>query len=94
MAITPDFLKAIPTSFATVSIGSTDDPLRNKLRAISTAGFSAIELGFPDLLSFAKRRKEDAEDDYSQLCIAATFFKQLCQQHSLRIPDCHVDTKY
>jgi len=48
-------LNSIPASFATVSVGTPEDSLEEKLKAISYAGFSAIELGFPDLQSFASK---------------------------------------
>ena len=87
MPITRESLKTIPTSFATVSIGSTDDPLEEKLKALSNAGFSAVELGFPDLVSFASRRagEEVQENDYEKLCVAATEVRQLCKEQGLGI---------
>lgn len=48
----------IPLSFATCSSGSPisdDNALSNKLEAISSAWFSAIELVFSDLQCFATR---------------------------------------
>lgn len=87
MSLSRSSLEAIPTSYATVSIGSPDDPLEPKLKAISTAGFQAIELGFPDLLSFASKhlKKDVKEDDYDSLCEAGKEVKQLCTKHNLKI---------
>jgi tryptophan synthase alpha subunit len=47
MSISRSSLDSIPTSFATLSVGTPDDSLENKLKAISNAGFQGIELGFP-----------------------------------------------
>jgi len=87
MAIPRSSLSSIPLSFASVSVGTPETPLEDKLSAISSAGFTAIELGFPDLLSFAQSlfKKEVAEDDYSSLCHAGTEVKTLCKKYNLRI---------
>jgi sugar phosphate isomerase/epimerase len=87
MSLSRSSLDSIPLSFASVSVGSPDDPLENKLKAISSAGFTAIELGFPDLLSFSKnfQKKEIREDDYGNLCKAGTEVKALCKKHNLGI---------
>jgi sugar phosphate isomerase/epimerase len=53
MPISRFSLDSIPVSIATVSVGTPDDPLEEKLKAISHASFQGIELGFPDLQSFA-----------------------------------------
>ncbi|PBP24847.1 xylose isomerase-like protein [Diplocarpon rosae] len=80
-------LNSIPTSFASVSVGTPSDPLEKKLQAISSAKFQAIELGFPDLLSFASsyHGKEIQEKDYTCLCTAGAEIKKLCQTYNLRI---------
>jgi len=80
-------LDSIPTSFASVSVGTPDDPLSDKLKAISAAGFQAIELGFPDLLSFAStyHKKEIKEDDYDSLCNAGFEVQKLCAANNLGI---------
>ena len=87
MAITKSSLSTIPTSFATVSIGTPSDPLPSKLRAIASAKFSAIELGFPDLLSFASSHlgKEVGPYDYDDLCIAGQEVKKLCEEVGLKV---------
>lgn len=80
-------ISTIPTSYATVSIGTPEIPLPEKLRAIASAGFNGIELGFPDLLSFAsqlKGRKVDAKE-YHQICEAAEEVKKQCEELGLRI---------
>ncbi|KAN0122815.1 xylose isomerase-like protein [Hyaloscypha variabilis] len=87
MALSRSSLFSIPLSFASVSVGTPDTPLESKLHAISSAGFQGIELGFPDLLSFAKSslKKDIAEDDYVSLCTAGREVKALCKKHNLQI---------
>lgn len=77
----------IPLSFATVSVGTPSDPLERKLKHISTADFQAIELGFPDLVSFASyfHSREIAENDYESLCSAGREVKKLCVKYGLGI---------
>ncbi|TVY41069.1 3-dehydroshikimate dehydratase [Lachnellula occidentalis] len=80
-------LSSIPFSYASVSVGSPSTPLPEKLSAISGAGFTAIELGFPDLLSFSSSHlgKEVKEDDFDSLCQAGKEVKRLCGEKGLRI---------
>ncbi|KAF7894637.1 uncharacterized protein EAF01_010087 [Botrytis porri] len=87
MTISPESLTQIPASFASVSVGTSSTPLSSKLSAISSAGFTAIELGFPDLLSFAStfHKKEIKENDYDSLCSAGTEVKKLCEKNNLGI---------
>ena len=80
---------SIPTCYASCSIGH-DNPahtLENKLHAISDAGFDAIELSMPDLLSFAAIHtgKDVDPKDYDSLCSAGNEVKKLCQQLNLKI---------
>jgi sugar phosphate isomerase/epimerase len=87
MSLSRPSLDSTPLSFASVSVGTPDGPLEEKLNAISSAGFQAIELGFPDLLSFAQdfHKKEIKEDDYENLCSAGREVKTLCKKHKLSI---------
>jgi len=81
-------LSSIPTSFATVSIGYSDKhTLPRKLHALSSAGFKGIELGFPDLVSFASQHlnKSVAEKDFDDLVAAAEEVKKICQKEGLEI---------
>ena len=93
-----DGLNTIPTSYATVSIGNKPDhTLPKKLEAISAAGFTGIELGFPDLLTFATQhlrpgQQQDANspqaikaDDYDNLCAAARVLKSMTDAMGLKI---------
>ena len=82
-----DLIKEIPFSFATCSIGKPTDPLPEILQAIAGAGFSGIELSFPNLLEFAKatQGKDVSETDYSSLSAAAKEVKKLCDDLGLKI---------
>ena len=87
MAPESSSLSSIPTCYATVSIGTPQTPLPQKLDAIASARWQGIELGFPDLLSFAsqtKGRDVDAKD-YDTLCDVAKVVKKLCQDLGLKV---------
>jgi sugar phosphate isomerase/epimerase len=61
----------IPTCYASCSIGhKPEHNLPAKLKAISQAGFDAIELSMPDLPSFANKKleKEAGPKDYDDSC--------------------------
>lgn len=88
MALDLESLQPIPISYASVSIGySEEHTLPKKLDAIAAAGFQAIELGFPDLLSFATLHlhKEVGPYDYDDLCTAAKVVKAQCEAKGLKI---------
>jgi len=87
MVINLSSLESIPTSYATCSIGKPTDPLPKKLEAIASAGFKAIELSFPDLLSFAGDllNKEVQPSHYDDLCTAGEEVKKLCDKLDLKI---------
>jgi sugar phosphate isomerase/epimerase len=87
MSISRSSLNSIPISFATVSVGKLDDPLEDKLKAISSAGFHGIELGFPDLQSFAStfHNKEVKENDWENLSSAGKEVKSLAAKYNLKI---------
>lgn len=83
-------MSQIPLSFATCSISSPDpnaNALPSKLKAISSAGFSAIELAFPDIQSFATRllNHDVAADNYADLCTAARDIASQCAALGLKI---------
>lgn len=86
-AVSRSSLNSIPTSFATASLGAPTDTLEAKLSAIGSAGFQAIELGFPDLVSFASTQfgKQIKEDDFDSLCRAGEEVQKMCGNHGLRI---------
>ena len=78
---------SIPACYATVSVGTPNDPLHKKLKAISAAGFQGIELAFPDLLSFASQNL-DADvgaQDFDILCEAGQEVKRMCEELVLEI---------
>ena len=87
MSISLDSLASVPTCYATVSIGTSKHPLNQKLEAIAGAGFQGIELGFPDLLSFASSKlSRDVEaHDFDALCHAAVYVKEICEKLGLKI---------
>lgn len=87
MSVPNSSLSSIPTCYATVSIGTPETPLDQKLEAIAGAGFEGIELGFPDLLSFASQRqnKEVQPQDFDTLCNAGREVKQLVEKNGLKI---------
>ncbi|ESZ96275.1 putative 3-dehydroshikimate dehydratase [Sclerotinia borealis F-4128] len=88
MTISSSSLLQIPASFASVSLGTPSTPLSSKLSAISSSGFTSIELGFPDLLSFTRTYHNNQaipSTDYDSLCIAGIEVHKLCLQHNLGI---------
>lgn len=80
-------LAQIPTCYATVSIGTPDTPLDQKLEAIAAAGFQGVELGFPDLLSFASKRQNKVvqPQDFDTLCDIARDVRKLAEANGLKI---------
>lgn len=88
MSLSLSFFQSIPPSYATVSIGCKDEhTLPKKLRALSEAGFKGIELGFPDLLSFASLhlRKEIGPYEYDALVTAAKVVKAQTDAQGLKV---------
>jgi len=87
MSLPPSSLTSIPTSYATVSIGTPTHPLSQKLDAIAATNFQGIELGFPDLLSFASQYhgREIGNEDFPALCEAAGEVKQMCATRGLQV---------
>ena len=87
MPLSKDSFSKIPTCYATVSVGTPDHPLDKKLEAIAAAGFQGIELGFPDLLSFASKNlgKEVGPQDFEVLCTAGLEVKRMCEELGLKI---------
>jgi len=87
MSLNKASLSTIPTSYATVSIGTPQTPLPKKLEAIASAGWQGIELGFPDLLSFASQNlgRDVGPQDFEVLCNTAQEVRRLCKEQGLRI---------
>ncbi|KAH7012498.1 xylose isomerase-like protein [Microdochium trichocladiopsis] len=73
----------IPISFATCSIGSYSHPaLPEKLNAICSAGFDAVELAMPDLLAYGKflNGEEPDASDYDTIVEVARAVKALAEE--------------
>ncbi len=87
MSNSKDSLSEIPTCYATVSVGTPDHSLDKKLQAIAAAGFQGIELGFPDLLSFASKNlgKHVGSQDFDLLCNAGLEVRRMCEELGLKI---------
>ena len=78
----------VPTSFATVSLGSVSgQQLPEKLQAIRSAGFEAIELGMPDLLEYGQSLTGHAiaADDYNTIATVAETVRALSYELNLKI---------
>lgn len=80
-------LSSIPRCYATVSVGTPSHPLDGKLKAIASAGFQGIELGFPDLLSFASKKlnKDVGPQEFDLLCRAGQEVRRMCKELGLKI---------
>ena len=96
MPLTQSSLEDIPLAYASCSIGCRKEhTLPKKLDAIAAAGFQAIELSMPDLLSFANQHLRPAKQDdgpgaigpydYVDLCTAAKVVKSMCEAKGLKI---------
>ncbi|KAL6706891.1 hypothetical protein ACN47E_005034 [Coniothyrium glycines] len=82
-------LQSIPISYATCSLGhpSNPPPLLDRLDAISFAGFSAIELSFPDILSYGEALlgHEVEPSNYDDLSKVAAEIRKECDKRKLGI---------
>ncbi|KAJ5583382.1 hypothetical protein N7535_002002 [Penicillium sp. DV-2018c] len=88
MSIPYSSLKQVPLSYASCSIGCTPtDILPSRLQAISEAGFSGIELSFPDILAYGKHLtgQEIAADDYPAILSVASNIRKRCEENGLKI---------
>lgn len=89
MSLDFDSLRTIPTSYASCSLGNPSDPppLLPRLDAISSAGFSAIELSFPDILSYGATLlgHDPSPKDYDDLTKVAAAIKSECDKRNLGI---------
>ncbi|KAI0615429.1 3-dehydroshikimate dehydratase [Pyrenophora tritici-repentis] len=88
-AIDYSTLASVPISFATCSLGSPSNPppLLDRLDAMSAAGFSAVELSFPDILSYGQTLlgHEVEPSNYDDLCKVATEIRKECDKRKLGI---------
>ncbi|KAL9079614.1 MAG: hypothetical protein Q9157_001499 [Trypethelium eluteriae] len=88
MSLSLSSLEEIPICYASCSIGcKPEDTLPKKLDAIASAGFQAIELSMPDLLSFASLhlRHDVGPYDFDDLGSAAKVVKTMCDAKGLKI---------
>ena len=86
--ITSASVQKIPLAYASCSIGcSSSDTLPGKLEALSNAGFTSIELSFPDILEYAAhlQGKLISSDNFSELVIVAHGIRKLCEANSITI---------
>lgn len=87
-SITPQSLQQIPLSYASCSIGcGASDTLPRRLEAIGKAGFTAIELSFPDILDYGEQLlgHEIPPDDYNELASVAREIRTLCKANGLTV---------
>lgn len=82
-------LASIPISYATCSLGSPSSPppLLDRLDAISKAEFSAVELSFPDILSYGQTLlgHEIEPKNYNELEKVASAIKKECDTRNLGV---------
>jgi sugar phosphate isomerase/epimerase len=88
MAIPFSSLKDIPLAYASCSIGcGPNDTLPRRLEAISAAGFTAIELSFPDILDYGLQLKGHpiAAENYTEILPVAAEIRKLCEANGMGI---------
>lgn len=81
-------LRQIPLSYASCSIGcNKSDTLPRKLEAIAAAGFTAIELCFPDIMSYGSQimGKQLGDHDYPALVNVAKEVRKLVDSNGLKV---------
>ncbi|CAG7939017.1 unnamed protein product [Penicillium olsonii] len=88
MPISRASLNDIPLSYASCSIGcGPKDTLPRRLEAISAAGFTAIELSFPDILDYGLQLTGESISpvDYPKIISVAAEIRKLCDSHRLSV---------
>ncbi|KAF1971414.1 xylose isomerase-like protein [Bimuria novae-zelandiae CBS 107.79] len=89
MALDYASLTTLPLSYASCSLGtpSNPPPLLERLDAISAAKYSAIELSFPDILSYGETVLGHPPDpkNYDELVKVASAIKEECAKRKLGI---------
>ncbi|KAJ5189437.1 hypothetical protein N7491_005768 [Penicillium cf. griseofulvum] len=88
MSIPYSSLQNVPLSYASCSIGcGPNSTLPLRLQAISEAGFSAIELSFPDILAYGEliTGSAIAPDNYMAILPVAMEIRKLCDERNLKI---------
>lgn len=88
MSLTSSSLKGIPISYASCSLGYKDEhTLPKKIAAIANAGFTGMELSFPDIQAFASMhlKTEVGEWDFDDLAAACKVIKAMTDAQNLEI---------
>jgi sugar phosphate isomerase/epimerase len=88
MSLTSSSLEQIPICFASCSIGCKEEhTLPKRIDALADAGFKAIELSYPDLLSFARLRFQHdvPPDEFDELATAAKLVRAQCDAKGMDI---------
>ncbi|KAK7181427.1 hypothetical protein DPSP01_008690 [Paraphaeosphaeria sporulosa] len=91
MALNYASLTTIPISYASCSLGPPSSPppppLLDRLDAISAANFTAIELSFPDILSYGETVLGHSPEpkDYDELVKVAEAIKKECDKRKLGV---------
>jgi sugar phosphate isomerase/epimerase len=80
----------IPTCYASCSIGHDEShTLPKKLEAIAAAGFDAIELSMPDILTYGQQISDSGAEidpkDYATLRSVGQKIGELCKKEGLKI---------
>ncbi|GMG28360.1 unnamed protein product [Aspergillus oryzae var. brunneus] len=84
----PTDTNQVPLSYATCSIGtSKSHTLPRKLEVLHQAGFTGIELAFPDIVSYAPDLlgHKVAEDNYAELVTVAKDIRKQCEAKNLKV---------
>lgn len=81
-------LRRVPLSYATCSIGtSKQDTLPRRLEAISNAGFTGIELSFPDILAYGTSilGHDINPENYNELTRVTADIRKLVDTNGLKV---------
>lgn len=84
--LTRESLAAVTLCYASCSLGKPTDPLPDRLSHLSSAGFSHIELSFPDLQAYASvlEKRDVGDKEWDVLVRAAEGVKALLDERRLR----------
>ncbi|KPV75552.1 uncharacterized protein RHOBADRAFT_26896 [Rhodotorula graminis WP1] len=84
--LTRESLAAVTLCYASCSLGKPTDPLPDRLSHLSSAGFSQIELSFPDLQAYASvlENRDVGDKEWDVLARAAEGVKALLDERRLR----------
>lgn len=87
MSLPKTFYPPFPHATQQSPLAPPKHNLEDKLKAIATAGFQGIELGFPGLLYFASKNlgREVGPQDFDVRCNAGLEVKRMCKELGLEI---------